>query len=78
MHDLLSVDDQRSEQVQAYAITEASKVHFLRIPLAPPQKYHTFCMVFFLFIFCLCSIDIWRFLGVDFVFGEKYNLDIRR
>ena len=41
MHDLLSVDAQRSEQVQAYAITEASKVHFLRIPLAPPLGNNT-------------------------------------
>ena len=31
-----------------FAITEASKVHFLRIPLAPPKKYHTSCMIFFL------------------------------
>lgn len=47
-------------------------------PLGSTTKIPYILYGIFLFIFCLCFIDIWRFLGVDFVFGEKYNLDIRR
>ena len=35
-------------RADADAITEASKVHFLRIPLSPPQKYRTNVRYFFL------------------------------
>ena len=33
-------------RADAYAITEASKTRFLRIPLSPPQKYRTFVRYF--------------------------------
>ena len=60
-----------------FAITEASE-SLPTNPLGSTTKIPYILYGIFLFIFCLCSIDIWRFWGVDFVCGGKYNLDIRR
>ncbi len=35
-----------ASKLARFAITEASKARFLRIPLSPPKKYHTVCVVF--------------------------------